>query len=390
MTGPLRSKNSIRDMLRLRTGLPTPSSDVIDEESPSPTFAYVPRHAASDFSRMALPSRSGPRVSHDEARTLTERSDVAGLETGHLPSSRDDDADSAIKHNGVSPPVRTLMQNDAALAKLTSKPEDDVTFAQHHSFFPRQDIAAQTQRGYDSYMLASGPREASRTGPNTKRLGLTPSAIGGGLPLPRQQRDGTRLHPAPKPNLDATPRSPNAQAMTDYDVFMARAEAEDRAYREQPMHFFAPRAMDMPPQDQAKPGLLGYRQVPATRVNNLGSRGDSRANKQETHPMSHQMPKRSLWGRPQSGEKQQQPRPSERQIFQRQSNEVARDARPADTGLKHSQSLRRQPSIARRIAEYVRPGREASQEDSLYRSSSKSAGRRGFGRSQAIETVMES
>ena len=395
MARPLRAKNSIRDMLRLRTGLPTPSSDVIEEESPSPSSAYVPRHAASDFSRMALPSRPGPRFSHDEDRTLTDRPDVAGLEPSRLPSSRDGDANSAIKHCGVSPPMRTLMQNDAALAKLTSKAEDEVTFAQHHIPFPRQDIAAQTQRGYDSYMLAAGPREASRTGPNTKRSGLAPSAPSGELPLPRQQRDGTRLYPAPKPSLDATPRSPNAQAMSDYDAFLVRAEAEDRAYREQPMQFFAPRAMDMPPQDHAKPGMFGYRQLPAARGlaatgdNNLGSRGDSRANKQDTYPLSHQMPKRSLWGRPQSGDKQQ-PGPSERQAFQRQSNEAARDARPADTGLKKSQSLRRQPSIARRIAEYVRPGRDALQEDSLYRSPSKSAGRRGFGRTQAIETVMES
>ncbi len=196
-------------------------------------------------------------------------------------------------------------------------------------------------------------------------------------------------------SLDATPRRQDAEPMSDYEIFLARAEAEERVHRERMMKYFKQREAAMA-YDYTQPATHQQKHAggsaPPTAPN---ARGGSRRRPEE---LQHRSQQSSRVERIDAGKraemkesKRERATAFERQGSQQRTREPLREmGRQPEAGSQQPQTLRRQTSIAQRIAQYVRPAREPSgYDDSVYRSASKSGGRKGLARTQAFAAVAE-
>ncbi|KAK4098139.1 hypothetical protein N658DRAFT_518196 [Parathielavia hyrcaniae] len=188
----LKTRSSVRERLKAWQKPPqTVTLQFVAEESSSkPRFVYQPKHAAADFSRLPvspssaaarqrLPSPTQGLLAEDDPQTLAPRASTQSR-SGH----RDEDR--------------------------AGSPRDEQS---------ERWRAGSSAADRHSYTLVEEPFQA----PNSPAH------------APARSRPGTWSQPAPPPpaNERSPPSSSVARPLSDFELFMARAEAEERAWREQ-------------------------------------------------------------------------------------------------------------------------------------------------------------
>ncbi|KAM7193634.1 hypothetical protein V8F20_008271 [Naviculisporaceae sp. PSN 640] len=379
----LRKKASIRDRLK---AWPKPTQSTL-ATSTSPydqpkRFVYQPKHAASDFSRMvisspapATASRRNAKPSFDEDSTLS-------------PSLEPVDARHTI-------PRDDSISNDA------------------------QDFALQRSRSgaRRQYKMTEDPWMASQTAAHVP-IGRKRQ------PIP-QQADKMAASLADEQESSAAA----SQNLSDFEAFLARAEAEDRAQREQILRSFSHHSSFQSP-NYVRPNphrqfakVTGGDLSGTTVIPGPVSAGGSRSSRGESHRTSGQYAlsgseeqyqprslhtrhaswtpsfgadsaeiERSLekggsstWGPPQrSTPRTRKAQPAQPQKALYSVNESAKQP-------EQPRTLRRQTSIAQRIAEYIKPSAAGSSEQTLYDSASRTGLRKSGSqrRPRGIETLHE-
>ncbi|KAL1836131.1 hypothetical protein VTJ49DRAFT_5542 [Mycothermus thermophilus] len=172
----IKKKSSFRDRLK-SWQKPPPTLELVAEEEPKPRFVYQPTHAAADFESQMMSPLFSPRQ-HQQQRGRTP--------PHHSPLEANSPSSASAS---LTPPDTCQSQNQSHLCNPFADNAQE-------AISPRQPHPA-----------------AEETDPNT-----------------------TSLSPRTKPHDDEPPVSPTtSQPLSDYDLFIARAEAEelqDRIRRE--------------------------------------------------------------------------------------------------------------------------------------------------------------
>jgi hypothetical protein len=187
----LRKKASFRDRLKAWQKPPQPLEIVTEELKPR--FVYEPTHAAADFSRLAVSplSPTKPRL----PSTAT-----------HTPPERD-----------ASAPARNK-QPQGPQPGHGDEPRDDEPTRRH----------SRPSVNRHSSTLVEDPFQASNTAAHVP-VSSRPVAWS-----PGEQASSARREPPPPPS--------SPQPLSDFEVFLARAEAEDRERREQVLRSISQRS----------------------------------------------------------------------------------------------------------------------------------------------------
>ncbi|KAK3323171.1 hypothetical protein B0T19DRAFT_401516 [Cercophora scortea] len=257
----LKKKSSIRDKMRVWKK-PTPALAPVEETKTR--FVYQPKHAASDFSRLVISPaasrrRTGDDILDDDDRGLS-RSRSERTKTGPTPEADADLAAKPTRH--ARPPLQTLAENNDVIIPVRRQSRRKVGGNENGKAVTPEDSAEQQQQinspasersrsAKHSYTLVEETWEPSHTV-------VTAQATIANAPLPPTQQHETESTPAelattssklrnrppppPPPSGQITPRPVAATATnqeetrsepkTDFELFLSRAEAEDRAHRE--------------------------------------------------------------------------------------------------------------------------------------------------------------
>lgn len=205
----LKKKASFRDRLKAWPK-PVQSPETITEE-PKPRFVYEPKHAAADFSRLAVSPMSPTRQQQQQQQMEPRR------------QSR--------------PTMQTLAEDDAHYSSRTSSSHqqrpgeepppsgDDDLAARRHS---KNSGAAKKRHSYT--LAADNPFQASQAAVHVP-VNSRPVAWALGEQQPSREKQNEE-----KPTELPPP-------LTDYELFLARAEAADRERREQAFRALSQRAV---------------------------------------------------------------------------------------------------------------------------------------------------
>ncbi|KAH8882955.1 hypothetical protein GQ53DRAFT_753257 [Thozetella sp. PMI_491] len=366
----LRKKASFRERLsiRLRPSTAQLSPTPPPQEEKRPRSAYVPTHAASDFSRLTVSARRPPRRSYDEARTLAER--PGSVSPVAAASVEDQDVDFYVKPKRMSPPLQTLMENESTLADGSSRRESDGGTDDRPQSHRQQE---RSKRGHHaSYKLVADPWEPSEVPSPPRRVNAILQAT--------EQEDESigLLVPPTNPFADAPKErsASDAGPRTDFEVFIARAEAEDHARREQVMRNRSQRSSAVPPaytrpspHHQFASATSGGNAVPPA---SLSISGSGRQRREGHRDSAYDAAKRASWNPSFAPNDdvaslaRRSPPPRGSDSLEKSRVRALQDQQP--------RSLRRQSSIAQRISDYVRPAREHSRyQEADHRASSRTA-----------------
>lgn len=323
-TPELKKKASFRDRLRAWPKSPPQRLELVTEEA-KPRFVYEPTHAAADFSRLAVSPQTPSR--HRSATTQTwPRSRSGGVQ--NAPIQGDEKGDSE------------------ATARVTRS--------------------------------GTNSRSYTLTGDNFRSATIETT-----IPINSPSASQSAVVPTGAPLLKEWPST--QEPRSDYELFIARAEAEERERRKMAFHGIPQRARGYTAANVVRPELYPQCPVPV--------------------PITASSPVRETPGR--VGQQPDQPRPNRntrirgteekspgeekpqggRGVHGRQSSQMpghittgagsaAADApntsipiaRPAVTsGLKDARksrelpqrTLRRQASLTKRITQYIRPAKTA-------------------------------
>ncbi|KAK3361279.1 hypothetical protein B0T24DRAFT_118944 [Lasiosphaeria ovina] len=426
-TPGLKKRASFRDRIRSWQKIPSGSLSPSPEESKS-QFVYTPRHAAADFERLVVsPTSSPPRRTLSEARSA-------------IPSP-ENNADVLVRPRRSPPLLQTLEETEVGAPALRTQSRSKRREKESPKAAPRAELRAgknaspprhsRSRPSRDSYTIAEHAWEAlqvqspmQQAAAAARRLPRAPSPE----PHVLDTRTSTTAaagvvgyEPEPHPDTDAAPSS-------DYESFLARAQAEDRAHREQILRSISQRSAVLKPSPhlqyasarssadisagstavagQTPPG--GESRSKSSRGG--GSRRDSGhfalGGGDEQQPFRRGHAKRASWAPSfdasgyeaekaleKKGTSTRQAQPpivmGVDDAFQRPGSRMGESQQPART-------LRRQGSITQRIAEYIRPAREditsnVNYEPSVYYRPPSRAGMRRSGSQmqQPIETLVE-
>ncbi|KAK3312315.1 hypothetical protein B0H66DRAFT_396732 [Apodospora peruviana] len=445
----LRKKASLRDRLKAWQK-PAPAPTPAPSEQAKPRFVYQPKHAASDFSRLVVSSAAAPRRaradSSDEDRTLTNP-----FEQSHVHD--EEDAELAVKPRRHSPPLQTLVENETVLPSRNRSRREKYKESARASEEPSVQRLRSGAKQRHSYDLVEDPWDASHAAVVSVPIGSSapvPSAAARRhadsqiedpkAPLLLQQEEESQSPPPPTAERGSEKTAP----MSDYERFIARAEAEERAYREKILRSFSQRSAALQQQQQhagyVKPNphlqyanvgggeLSGTTVVGGGRASGGGSKSSRGGSTQRTsgqyytlagsedkphhQPRGHK--KNASWSP--SGtdaekalEKTSPPAAAANAVSTsrrpRQQLPVTygvdEDYHPPTRGSMDYQprTLRRQASITQRIAGYIKPTRELStmssnsEQTGYYPASSRTSSELRASRSQrqpkGIETLVE-
>lgn len=429
----LKKKASIRDRLK-SWQKPTQSTTFATKTSPSPSeqpkrFVYQPKHAAADFSRIVIStpapapaSRRNAKQSFDEDSTLSPS--LERVDARHALPVSEDVAD-LVKSQRASPPLQTLLENeivadDQAQTRHGEQGDDSTSNG-------AQGVALQRSRSgaRRPYKMAEDPRMAAQAAAHVpiRTLPVRSMSAKNRQPTPHQPDDMA------EPLIEEQESSAAKEPLSDFAVFLARAEADDRAHREQILRSFSHHsAFQSPnyvrPNPHRQFAKVGGGDLSGTTVApGLVSAGGSRSSRGGSHRTSGQYalsgsedqyqprarhkrhsswtpsfgadsdkieisPEKggsSTWGPPQ-GSTPRSPRP-----LSPQPQKVMYSVNGSFKQAEQPRTLRRQASITQRIAEYIKPPAAGSSEQTLYHS----AGRAGLGRTgsqrqpRGVETLLE-
>lgn len=238
---PLKKKRSIIDHFKLR---PREAPEPTPTPQHRPSFVYVPTHAASDFSRISVSPRAPPKhqgpYSYDEQGVPSHR--VAALHTITADSSEDGHVVALKRHQ---PALQTLAEDETthATRQLQTPPRtshaEEVTQPQSPSAAKQK--SPRSPR-HSNTPIPSPPRGTYQAGTSTTAPDESPAQgsqeRGDDMPTPNitaEAEHGSQQQAmGPEPQVAAQPAVPETknEPLSDYELFIARAEAEDRAYRE--------------------------------------------------------------------------------------------------------------------------------------------------------------
>ncbi|KAH6612907.1 hypothetical protein B0J18DRAFT_70563 [Chaetomium sp. MPI-SDFR-AT-0129] len=200
-TPELKKKPSFRDRLRAWQKSPPRTLEIVTEEA-KPRFVYEPTHAAADFSRLAVSPQSPSR--HRSATTQTwPRSKPSGSQK--VPIQADD--------KGESEPTARASQ--------------------------------------------SGTNSRSHTLTEGRSRGATIETT---IPTSNPSIPQSAVAPSRAPELRESPST--QQPQSDYELFIARAEAEERERRKLAFHGIPQRGRGYTAANAERPGLYPQRPVP--------------------------------------------------------------------------------------------------------------------------------
>ncbi|KAK3390670.1 hypothetical protein B0H63DRAFT_446767 [Podospora didyma] len=389
----LKKRASIRDRLRGAWQKPATTTLPALQEEAKPRFVYTPKHAAADFSRLAISPTSPPLLRQRQHRISTSVEARPALS----PRQEVDTGALAAKPQRPQPPqLQTLQENEAAapVARKESRSRRHNKTVTTDENISRGRVRSSPPR--NSLTLVENPWEASQ-------------------PLVDSQ-----------PIADQKPRNRSDDSPpSDYEAFIARAAAEDRAHREQVWRTISQRSAVLKPNPHLQyasarssadisagsTAVAGNKTSAGDGSRSSGSRRESgqyytigrgssdeqqfrrshskRASWAPSYDASGGDVEKSLEKKTPRQHQQQQPivlgvdenfRPSSRMVEQQQQQQPMR-------------TLRRQGSISQRIAEYIRPAREditEKYEQPVRRPSSRAGMRRsGSQAHHPIETLAE-
>jgi hypothetical protein len=226
----LKKKRSIIDRFR---GVSREPPNPGPQPQYRPAFIYVPTHAASDFSRIVVSPRGPPRhqlpYAYDEHRTDLRRG--GPLDT-IIADSSEDEPECAVPSPQRRPAPQTLVEKP--ISPRAASPVKDMAWQEMVSPVnqkslrsPRRSNPPITESRETSQAAvpvtaapgecARGPSRASNNAPTDETL----------EPVLQQPTAGHASSTAV-----AVDGAQNQQ-LSDYELFIARAEAKERAYREQ-------------------------------------------------------------------------------------------------------------------------------------------------------------
>ncbi|KAK1765868.1 hypothetical protein QBC33DRAFT_119557 [Phialemonium atrogriseum] len=258
-TQPLKKRRSIMDRFRL-----------LSRETPNPSpkpqtrtpVIYVPTHAASDFSRITVSPRT--------QRTAASRGEP--LETIVAIPSEDETAyPAALKRH--SPVLQTLAENEPVYT-IPEHPVPRTSPAKEHTRKHSASSARQpnSPSPQHSYSPVTDLREASQAMPSTAAPNARIEAIRATDDTPAQPAVKSMPGPSQQQLPNTEPREvegpvtvEQSSQLSDYELFLARAEAKERAYRDQTLRHLSrhPNGYVVPyydPRAEAETTLLPYRQ----------------------------------------------------------------------------------------------------------------------------------
>ncbi|KAK0717802.1 hypothetical protein B0T26DRAFT_676061 [Lasiosphaeria miniovina] len=421
-TPGLKKRASFRDRIRSWQKIPSGSLSPSLEESKS-QFVYTPRHAAADFERLAVsPTSPPPRRMSSEARSAVP--------------SPENNADVLVRPRRSPPLLQTLEETEAGAPALRTQSRPKRRETESPRAEPRAGKNASPPRhsrsrpSRDSYTVAEDAWEALQVQSPMQQ------AAAAALRLPRapslephvlDTRTSTTTaagvvgsEPEPHPHSDAAPPS-------DYESFLARAQAKDRAHREQVLRSISQRSAELKPSphlqyasasssaDMSAGSTVVAGQTPADESRSKSSRGGGDEQQQQQQPFRRGHAKRASWApsfdasgydAEKTLEKKSTSTAATRHAQQQQPIVMGVDdtfqrpgSRMGDNSSQSQQpvrTLRRQGSITQRIAEYIRPAREdiasnSNYEPSVYYRPPSRAGirRSGSQMQQPIETLVE-
>ncbi|KAK4130042.1 hypothetical protein BT67DRAFT_392206 [Trichocladium antarcticum] len=194
----LQKRASFRDRLKAWQKAP-PSLDTATDQV-APRSVYQPKHAAADFSRLAVSPTSQTRARPRPMQTLAE-DDGAAARGPHSSSQR------------------------------RSPRADGPPTAKRHSGSGSGSGSNAGKR--QSYALVDDPFAASQAAAHVP-VNPWPVSWTPGVQCATQTKETSPPSPVPQPTTTQAPAAANHRPPpSDYELFLARAEAQDRARREQ-------------------------------------------------------------------------------------------------------------------------------------------------------------
>lgn len=398
MAKPIVRKPSLRDRFRLKSST-TPSP----EEQRKPSVIYIPKHAATDFSRMVVTSRPRASYSFDEDRTLSPRNDDFGVDAHALTKELEELQIKPNRHSSTLQPLPEAEPDPFAHeVQLQNEPIPKSEYRRGHS--RNQSVPSAKPRGHrqrHSQTNAADPGEvppppAPVSHPQAHRHNAsTASAPSSAIPRHLVDQESEK---------QAINQVEQHAGLSDYELFLQRAEEEDRAQRERMLHGIPYRVKTQPPlnpfyttnfapvsapvpalddihetdhqeQTPSNPSdaplmiRAGLAVGGGSRSSGTRTRRDSSQYGYQLHsgPMSGGNPNRGSWSASNEAEKEKERKVSGGAIpeftLPVDANYVG-----AASGVQYQarepRGLKRQGSITQRIAEYIKPSRERSKHDS--------------------------
>ncbi|KAH6631341.1 hypothetical protein F5144DRAFT_215280 [Chaetomium tenue] len=337
----LKKKASFRDRLKAWQK-PLQPLEIVTEEL-KPRFVYEPTHAAADFSRLAVSPLSPTKPRLPPAATYT---------------APEKDSSTAVRNKQPLPVYRDEVRDDEPTRR--------------HS---------RSSVNRHSYTLVEDPFQASNA---AAHVPVNPRPVAWS---PGEPASSTRAEPPPPPP---------AQPLSDFELFLARAEAEDREKREQLLRSISQRStayaanrVRPDPHRQFAAVVPSTTEKTAKRPVEKGER-PAQYNSKTRHAL---VPRASTEAEQQQPQNRQQRQDSGRKGHARKSSWAAsyttgssagekgpvilppkRQARPlpeppqparaAGAGEEYQpqppRTLRRQASLMQRLVQYIRPPKTGS------------------------------
>jgi hypothetical protein len=356
-----------------------------DENPGAKPQIYVPKHAASDFSRIggAASPRSHSRShshSHSHHRHSYSLDDDRNINVRPLPPIQAEEADEDHKTRtntaevievGSRPPKATNKTTLAASPQNNGEIAENVQIPRDTAAAASQQARQPPRRGHrHSYSLVSDPVEAARAQSQSKP---------GTPPVAEEDAQG-RSHQSQPSETEPASNHPS-----DYQTFLAQAAEEDRAHRAQVWRSLSQRSNDRTySYNNPHPGAAIYRSGTQGTTGKRDSAYYSAGNKRASTSEEEQKP--TILGGGALANSSAVPRASA------DGAAYLLQAQPQQGGA--GGGLRRQPSLTQKISNYIKPPRAAgatNYEDIPYRPSSRVGLKRGDSvrRSKFAEGVTE-
>ncbi|KAK4182622.1 hypothetical protein QBC35DRAFT_509643 [Podospora australis] len=372
----LKRKTSFRD--RFKTWQkPAPTLEIIEE--PKPRFVYEPKHAAADFSRMPVSPVAGQQHPLISSRSITVLKAAA---PGEAAVARHSSQSRPKRHDESVPRVAT----ENASRQPQQKPQDQ--YPQHQG---RTSEPLRKHSKRHSYTMAEHPFEATQAAVHIPLRNMRPV---GWIP-------GSGPERSPSFRRDQSRQQPRSEPTTDFEQFIAEAEAKERATREQILRNLSLRSaaaqlapghvQPNPHQQFALAGSSSAEMSAATtavapKSGGSATRSSTRCGGRGSGSHHRNSGHYALSGTEQQPQQQQQPRQQQtsKKSHARNSSwapsyntgsssdEMKLVKTPmvfeVNEGVRRSEehqnqpirTLRRQASITQRIAEYIRPPRPSA------------------------------
>lgn len=354
---PLKKKASFRDRLKAWQRPPPDLDTAAEEDAGQPRFVYEPRHAATDFERLAVsPLSPTARPRPRPMQTLAEE-------------------------NTAQPSSQPRERNDDRGHTVPQRSEDDSK--RRHS---RSSGRGGNKR--HSYTVVEDPFKASQA---AAQVPVNPWPVAY-VPGVHARTAAATAECEEFRSSSTSPRPP----LSDYELFIARAEAEDRERREQILRSISQRSYSTAPQVNPDP----HRQYASvmTGGSSSGETGDWSRRKSARYVLAGATEHLSLQEQQPPPEQQREKRANRRtghtrhaswdpgstvdeKTLERKKSPVSRQQqerqpkpppsearhhtanRPVIYGVDENfnaagqplRTLRRQSSLTQRIVEYIRP-----------------------------------